>query len=148
MKTTLLSIVMLAFSSVALGQAPSYSDESFCRDRQDRDFVKDLTMDSSNLMTMRNHGGILNSGVCWWHSRFQRNALYLTIYKPALDKPDQNEVVRIIKKIRAAREVVTIPGYRNFAEFSYDNEALIQRELEKWQKGDGIIYVGQMPILG
>lgn len=139
MKATLLALIALSCSFQALAQGPSLSEESFCADRKDVSFVKDLTMSSSNLMPFTNHGGIANGGVCWWHSRFQRNALYLTIYKPKLDKPTQDEARELIKKIRAATDVVIIPGYRNFSEFANDNQALIQRELEKWQKGDGII---------
>ena len=90
-------------------------------------------------MTFQNHGGLANGGVCWWFSRFQRNALYLTIYKPNETKPTTDEARDIIAKIRSAKEVVTIPGYRNFASFADENQSLIQRELEKWQKGDATL---------
>lgn len=139
MKVTLLALTALACSFQALAQTPSLSETNFCSDRQDTKFVKDLALDSSNLMTFRNHGGIANGGVCWWHSRFQRNALYLTIYKPNLAKPSADEAHDLVKKIRAAKEVVVIPGYRNFAEFANANESIIQKELEKWQKNDGIV---------
>ncbi|MDD4975831.1 MAG: hypothetical protein PHY93_15850 [Bacteriovorax sp.] len=139
MKVTFLALAALACSFQVLAQTPSLSEESFCADRVDKNFIKDLTMDSSNLMPFRNHGGIANGGVCWWHSRFQRNALYLTIYKPELARPTQDEARELIKKIRSATEVVVIPGYSNFSEFADNNKALIQRELEKWQKGDGIL---------
>jgi hypothetical protein len=139
MKVTLLALLALTCSFQAFAVGPSRSEESFCSDRKDENFVKDLTMDSSNLMAFQNHGGIGNGGVCWWHSRFQRNALYLTIYKPSLQKPSIDEARELVKQIRDAKEVVVIPGFRNFAEFSYEHQALIQRELEKWQKGDGVI---------
>lgn len=139
MKVTLLALAALACSFQIMAQTPSLTEERFCLDRQDTNFVKDLALDSNNLLTFRNHGGIANGGVCWWHSRFQRNALYLTIYKPKLDKPSLDEARELVKKIRAAKDVVVIPGYKNFAEFANANEAIIQRELEKWQKGDGII---------
>lgn len=90
-------------------------------------------------MSFGNHGGIINGGVCWWHSRFQRNAIYLTIYKPHLPRPTVEEAKALIKQIREARNVIVIPGFRNFSEFSSVHEAQIQRELEKWQKGDGVI---------
>ena len=101
--------------------------------------MPNLAADSNNLMSFRNHGGLLNSGVCWWHSRFQRNALYLTLYKPELAKPNVDEAILLIKRIRDASSVVIIPGYENFRSFSSDFEPQIQRELEKWQKGDGFI---------
>lgn len=90
-------------------------------------------------MSFSNHGGLANGGVCWWHSRFQRNALYLTIYNPQKKKPSREEAAKIVAKIRAAEEVIEIPGYKNFSDFSYYHQSEIQRELEKWQKGDGII---------
>jgi hypothetical protein len=133
MKTTLLAMAALACSFQALAQGPSLSAESFCADRKNIDFVKDLTLSSNNLMSFTNHGGLANGGVCWWHSRFQRNALYLTLYKPDLPKPNDEETRDIVAAIRAGDAVVEIPGYKNFAEFSKDKEAAIQRELEKWQ---------------
>lgn len=139
MRTVLLALLALTCSAQAFAQAPSYSEESFCSDRKDENFVKDLTLDSSNLMAFRNHGGIGNGGVCWWHSRFQRNALYLTLYKPHLPKPTIDEARELVKQIRDAKDMIVIPGFKNFEEFSSVHEALIQRELEKWQKGDGII---------
>lgn len=139
MKATLLALLALSCSFQAFAHGPSLSEESFCADRQDKNFVKELASDPVNLMTFSNHGGIANGGVCWWHSRFQRNALYLTVFKPELDRPSQSEARDIIKQIRHAKNIVVIPGYNNFAEFSEENEALIQRELEKWQKGDGIL---------
>lgn len=94
---------------------------------------------SSNLMAFANRGGLANGGVCWWHSRFQRNATYLTIYKPAENKPTVSEAEKIVGKIRAGKEIIEIPGFRNFNEFSSSYRSLIQRELEKWQKSDGIV---------
>ncbi len=139
MKITLTVLLTLTFGFQVFAQAPSDSEESFCSDRKDENFVKDLTMNSSNLMAFRNHGGIGNGGVCWWHSRFQRNALYLTLYKPSLPKPTVEEAKVIVKQIREAKDIVIIPGFHNFTEFSDIHEAQIQRELEKWQKGDGVI---------
>lgn len=138
MNAIFLILAVLSMSFEVFAQRPSYSNEEFCADREDRNFVKDLTIDRSNLMPFSNRGGIINGGVCWWHSRFQRNALYLTIYKSRMKKPSEREAVELIKDIRQGRSVVVIPGYRNFRDFAYDNEELIQRELEKWQKSDGI----------
>lgn len=143
MKSALLGLVILsisfAFSSeVNASISPSQSTEQFCADRSDGSFVKNLSRISTNLMSFKNHGGIGNGGVCWWHSRFQRSALYLTVYKPAEPMPDTEEAKKIIKKIRAANEIVTIPGFQNFYQFSGAYYALIQDELERWQKTDGI----------
>jgi hypothetical protein len=139
MKLTLLVIAAITLSFQAFAQSPSMSEKRFCSDRLDKNFVKKLAMDSDNLMSFNNHGGLVNGGVCWWHSRFQRNALYLTIYKPDLPLPSASEAYELVKKIRAGSEVVVIPGYRNFLEFTSDNEEIIQHELEKWQRGDSFI---------
>ncbi len=139
MKSTILDLAALACSFSAMaGTTASQSMEQFCADRSDARFAKDLTTSSSNLMAFQNHGGIGNGGVCWWHSRFQRNSLYVTIYKPAEPRPTAEEAAVLVEKIRDAKEIVVIPGYRNFSEFSYNHQKQIQRELEKWQKGDGI----------
>lgn len=129
----------LACSFNLYAKISSKNIDQFCVDRTDSGFVKELTGDVNNLMAFSNHGGLVNGGVCWWHSRFQRNALYLTIYSPDKKRPEHKEAVRIVEKIREGSEIVEIPGYNNFNEFSYSHRREIQRELEKWQKGDGIL---------
>jgi hypothetical protein len=139
MKKTLSFLAFSLISATSMAQGPSFDEAQFCKDRQLSKYVKSLTNDAKNLMAFRNHGGLVNGGVCWWHSRFQRNALYLAIFKPNLPKPTEDEARDLIKQIRFAKNVVIVPGYSNFREFTYDFEALVQRELEKWQKGDGFI---------
>ncbi|MBY0415183.1 MAG: hypothetical protein K2Q18_13515, partial [Bdellovibrionales bacterium] len=138
MKFTILATLVLGLSLEVMAASPSQSPEQFCADRSDTTYAKSLIKDSSNLMGFANRGGLVGGGVCWWHSRFQRNSLFLTIYKPAEKKPTKEEAEKIIGKIRGGKDIVTIPGYRNFSEFSYDQQPLIQAELEKWQKVDGI----------
>lgn len=139
MKFALIALAVMSFGFNAFAQKPSFTEEQFCQDRQDLKFVKDLTLDYTNLMAFRNHGGLLNGGVCWWHSRFQRNSLYLTIYKPDLAKPTTEEAKKLITEIRKAKNVVVIPGFRNFREFSMAFEGEIQTEIETWQKLDGVV---------
>ncbi len=127
--------LLTSYHSMAFN--PSNSLRDFCTDRTTSEFTKDLTRNSDNLMSFRNYGGIGNGGVCWWHSRFQRNSLYLTIFRPDLKKPSTEEAIQIIKKLRAAKEVVTIPGFDHFVEFSRVYHDLIQAELEAWQFADG-----------
>jgi hypothetical protein len=140
MKSTILALAALACSfSVMAANTPSQSMDQFCADRASIKSVKELTSNSDNLMAFANRGGIGNGGVCWWHSRMQRNALYLTIYKPAEQVPTVQQAKEIVEKLRAGKEIVTIPGFSNFADFSSAYRPTIQRELEKWQKGDGIL---------
>jgi hypothetical protein len=140
MKSTLLAIAASAcsFGAIASTQS-SQSMDQFCSDRASIKSVKELTESSYNLMGFANGGGIGNGGVCWWHSRMQRNALYLTIYKPGERKPSKAQAKIIVEKIREGEDVVVIPGFDNFQEFSVEYREIIQRELDKWQKGDGVL---------
>ncbi len=102
--------------------------------------IQDLSLEPSNLMAFKNNGGLFNGGVCWWHSRFQRNIFYLSIFRPDLEKPRSiNEIRNIIHLVRLGTNVVTIPGYTNLEEFSKENQKFIQSELNDWQLYDGII---------
>lgn len=137
MKSTLLALAALACSFSAM--AASTSMTQFCEDRASIKSVKELATSSENLMSFQNHGGIGNGGVCWWHSRMQRNALYLSIYQPDEVAPTVQQAKEIVEKLRDGKEIVVIPGFRNFEEFSISYMPTIQRELEKWQKGDGVL---------
>ena len=130
---TLLTLLMLFSVSQAFA-----NKEQFCADRTQPKVVKELTLDASNLMSFKNHGGILNGGVCWWHSRFQRAALYLTHYNPSAPKPDQATARQIIRTLRNAYDVVEISGFNNFLEFSTHFEKEIQTELEAWQRFESL----------
>jgi hypothetical protein len=102
--------------------------------------IQNYTLDPINLMSFKNSGGLFNGGVCWWHSRFQRNVLYLGIFRPDLPRSSEKEdIYTIIKQIRKGKSVVTFPGYANFFEFSKINQELIQRELNDWQLYDGVV---------
>ncbi len=92
-----------------------------------------------NLLIFLNSGGLLRKGVCWWHSRFTRNALYLAYFEPDAPPPDPGETLTIAYSIMRASRVVRIPGYRCLADFSRDHRAMIQKMLERWQLYDGIV---------
>ena len=138
MKNSFLILSALVCSFQVLAQKPSASEEQFCANQKDVSFIKELALDPNNLSSMRNRGGIANAGVCWWHSRFQRNALYLTIYNPELPKPSPGEIQALVSEIRYADSVVTIPGYKNFFDFTAENKSIIQKELNSWQFDDGV----------
>lgn len=135
-------VVMTAIGLASLSSfavSTSLSKAEFCSDRKDKEYVKELAMESSGNMAFTNRGGIANGGVCWWHSRFVRKALYLTYFRPDLPAPTVNEAEKIIGKIRSGSEVVMIPGVSDFNEFSNQYRSLIQSELENWQLVDGFI---------
>jgi hypothetical protein len=139
LRNSLTAFAAMAFSFSVMAQTPSQTVEQFCVDRGNASFAKTLMRGASNLMAFANRGGIANGGVCWWNSRFQRNAHYTTLYNPQKKKPTSVQAAKLIAQIRDGKGVIEIPGYRNFSEFSYSHQREIQRELEKWQKGDGII---------
>jgi hypothetical protein len=90
-------------------------------------------------MSFKNRGGLLNGGVCWWHSRFQRSSAYLVEYHPELPAPFDHEVPQLLKEIKLMNSVVKVPGFKNFFEFSQRYQIQIQSLLEAWQREDGFI---------
>ena len=118
----------------------SHGDEGeFCSDRQQKDFVNKFLSTSESRLSFPNRGGPFDIGVCWWHSQFQRNAAYLSLFRPDYPAPEEREVKKIISALRHGRQVVTIDGYKNFYSFSRNHEELIQKELESWQMSDTFI---------
>ncbi|PIK14742.1 hypothetical protein [Halobacteriovorax sp. JY17] len=138
MKKTLLAL-SLGFCTLTSLNAQAESKAAFCANKKSIKSLKLQVEDRDNLLAFRNQGGLVNGGVCWWHSRFQRNAMVIARFRPELDYPSEKEVVKIIKAIRKGKKVVEIGGYENINDFSYANAAHIQAELEKWQKGDGFL---------
>lgn len=132
-----LFFIILLVPTIVYATLPSETLENFCSDRVKSEFVKSLVQDPQNLMSFKNRGGLGKGGVCWWHSRFQRNALYLTYYSPSKEKPAQHEIPWLLRRIRNANEVIEIPGFKNFQEFSAEYSQEIQKELEKWQRFEG-----------
>lgn len=140
MKNLALLLVLVAMATPkAYSAVTSKSAYGFCKDRQDEQYYQDLLKNPENQLSFRNQGGLINGGVCWWHSRFTRNALYLAVYRPDLRRPTRSQAIDIIDDIRDGDRVVTIPGYSNLREFSRDFQREIQDELEAWQKVDGFI---------
>lgn len=114
----------------------------FCNRVNQKTSIQESALDSNNLMSFKNDGGLFNGGVCWWHSRFQRNAFYLLKINPQGIKPSPSEVKEIIKRIRNSNEVLTLNGYQNFNEFSKAHQSEIQKELNAWQLYDGVVLGG------
>ncbi|HLE00312.1 MAG TPA: hypothetical protein VJB59_08635 [Bdellovibrionota bacterium] len=114
--------------------------QEFCSRTLD-DF-KDFAKDPGSRIYFKNSGGILSRGVCWWHSRLQRAAIYLTVYRPDLPRPSQKEAKKLIRKLTRMDSVVEIPGYRDFAAFSKEFGSVLQRELDRWQRQDSLFRLG------
>lgn len=139
----LFSILFSISIPLQAGSIPQ-SKEEFCSrfgtSSAERETIQDLSTEAANLMSFKNDGGLFNGGVCWWHSRFQRNILYLSIFRPDLPKPTTTlEIKKIIHQVRLGTSIVTVAGYANLAEFSAQNQKLIQSELNDWQLYDGVV---------
>jgi len=143
--TTTLALCSLNILAGTLPHTKTDYCERFADSPQAKEVLQDLSTDSVNLMAFKNDGGLFNGGVCWWHSRFQRNILYLAVFRPDLPKPKStSELKQLIHKIRDGVSVFSVPGYQNFEEFSRENQKLIQSELNDWQLYDGVVLGGWM----
>ncbi len=96
--------------------------------------------DLKNRISFRNEGGLFDGGVCWWHSRFQRAAIYLARYAPEKQKPSPAQAQKIVHDLTSMNHVVEIPGFENLFDFSLAFEPQIQKELDDWQLRDGFIF--------
>lgn len=119
------------------GAKPATSRKEFCAKAKDPDYFKSLFYARENQISFLNKGGLMNGGVCWWHSMLTRAAQYLTVYRPDLPKASSDQAYKIVQWLSANKGVVEIPGYRNFYEFSADHSNTILSALEGWQIVDG-----------
>ena len=117
--------------------APQVKEE-FCENMKEPDYFKQLILDQRNRLSFRNAGGFFNGGVCWWYSLLVQKQIYLTVFKPELPKPTKKQVREIFSKYVDGNEVVEVPGYKNFYEFSLDWHKVLQKKLNDWQATDGI----------
>lgn len=96
-------------------------------------YFQSLLLNEKNRLDFFNPSGPLDIGLCWWHSRLQRNATYLCYYDPHKDAPTKREAKKIVKRIISAWDVVEVPGYTCLNEFSSDFYDIFTKELGKWQ---------------
>ncbi len=90
-----------------------------------------------NLLTFENPGGPMGIGLCWWHSRFQRNANYLTEFSHGERSGELDK--KAIKKIISGDAVVSIAGHGNLEQFSTEHHARIAESLGNWQLTDSFL---------
>lgn len=132
-------IICFLLSTKLIAASLPQNKPEFCSRYDDLTIMSDMGSAPQNLMSFKNQGGLLNGGVCWWHSRFQRNILYLSQFRPDLPKINPKELKPLIKEIRAGKSIVIIPGFSNFEEFSETYKKEILKELEAWQIYDGVV---------
>ncbi len=96
-------------------------------------------LETSSRISFRNQGGLMNGGVCWWHSRLQRSSAFLAEFQPEADKPSDAKVKAILRSLKLMNSTVVIPGYVDFYSFTRANFKLVQAFLESWQREDGFL---------
>jgi hypothetical protein len=141
--SVLLLVTSKAWSQVQkMGLQAAHSRQEYCAKSENPDYFRSLFYSHQNLIPFTNVGGIMNMGVCWWHSMMTRNIQYLSVYRPELAKPSDSEVWTLLNQLVTNRGVVEIPGYRNFSELTRDHSAKVQKVLENWQIADGALGLG------
>lgn len=115
----------------------SADTQVFCSERSQAGFGQQHVAQESNRLSFKNSGGLFNGGVCWWHSRFTRNAAYVANFLPHEAKPSRSDARRIIQAIRQGAAIVNVPGYSDLQTFSIDFQAEIQAALNQWQVSEG-----------
>lgn len=112
--------------------------QTICERSQDSQVVDYLQQTYSRL-SFKNRGGLMNGGVCWWHSRLQRASAFLVEFRPELAPINAQEVPQLLKELKLMKKVVRINGFADFHSFSQRYQPEIQALLEAWQREDGFL---------
>lgn len=123
----IIGILFLAFSSLA-------EADSLCRNNW-ANFQSKL-LNNANRLSFTNSGGPMGIGLCWWHSRMQRNANYLLAFDPLAYPMKQKEIWTVIKGLSKVNKVQTVRGYQNLEEFSLAHADKMNETLGQWQAAD------------
>lgn len=136
-----MKILILLLSLLSLNSYAQSSKETFCKEHSSLKSIEAKMRSYHNMVNVGNESGFLGmkTGVCWWHSRFQRNVSYLVQMEPSLPKPTDAQAKAIIKKIISGKEIVIIPGFENFRMFSIKYYKQIVSSLTKWINTDFLI---------
>ncbi len=140
LKFFLCSFVAITLFHSSFAVELSFSKKEFCQNHRSKSYARDLLATNPKArLGFKNQGGLVNGGVCWWHSRLTRNASYLAYYSPNKPSPSAEKVAKIVHQLRKGNGPVEIPGYDSFSSFTAWNENIVQEELDKWQKADGVL---------
>lgn len=139
-KFVALTLLVSSLSAFAQDEEQAkIAKENFCNKRAEIGSIQEILLNPKATLSFSNQGGLFGGGVCWWHSRFTRNAAYVVRFRPDLAAPTEAEAKIIIKSIRSAKKIIEVPGFANLYDFSRSYDDLILRELEAWQRKDGFI---------
>lgn len=126
----------IIFISISLLFSLSGFAQEYCS-RNQSDILAALNNPSQRI-AFKNAGGLFDGGVCWWHARLQRSAVYLAKFEPSRPKPSAALVNSILMGLRSMEKTVVIPGYSDFYTFTKENQAATQKMLDGWQTYDGV----------
>ena len=86
-----------------------------------------------NRLGFHNDGGPLGIGMCWWHSRMQRNANFLLDFRPWELRGDDSEIWSVIKALMTPNRVMAVRGFSNLRQFSTAHSTEMREALGQWQ---------------
>jgi hypothetical protein len=98
--------------------------------------------DSSNRLAFTNQPGPMNIGMCWWHSRMQRNANYLLDFQSRAAQPTTDQAWQIIKNLSHTDAVQAVGGYPDLSTFYATLSAEMNESIGQWQMSDSFLKFG------
>lgn len=101
-----------------------------------------------NRLAFVNQPGPMKIGMCWWHSRMQRNANFLLEFRPLTQASGANDAWQIIKNLSRTDVVQVVPGYSNLAAFSMRYASEMNESMGQWQMSDSFLKFGWASGLG
>jgi hypothetical protein len=101
-----------------------------------------------NQLAFLNEPGLINIGVCWWHSRIQRNANYLLEFQPTKPQISDEDAMNVIKGLTHTDQVMEVPGYENLNTFSSAYERAMHEAIGQWQMAESIFQFGWIHGMG
>jgi hypothetical protein len=104
--------------------------------------------DGDNRLAFQNPAGPLGIGLCWWHSRMQRNANYLLDFKPSEKRASDAEVWTLIKGLTKSNAVQVVKGYKNLQDFSSVYSDKMAETLGQWQLAESFLQMGFLHGIG
>ncbi len=84
-------------------------------------------------MGIGNASGSWNTGLCWWHSRFQRAAVYLVDFAPDLPRPTPAEAKLLFRQITNFMPI-SVPGFATLPAFTSSYPQELEDVLSEWQR--------------
>lgn len=92
-----------------------------------------------NRLAFTNSGGPMGIGLCWWHSRMQRNALYLLDFHPDQPQLTKDEAWERIKNLSDPNFVQSVNGFANLMDFSNAYWMEMHEYLGQWQMAESFL---------